>query len=144
MTGTVSSTALAWLLTYAIHSTVLLAFVWLLSRTRRLSPGASELLWKSAMIGAIVTSSLQLSLDVRPAGTLMLERETQTASQRAPAGSRPQCLDLEQRILMHLREQQPSIDRAAKLTPRNSVSRDRHPPPGIRHQGRHAAFLKRY
>jgi HEAT repeat protein/beta-lactamase regulating signal transducer with metallopeptidase domain len=85
MTGTVSSTALAWLLTYAIHSTVLLAFVWLLSRTRRLSPGASELLWKSAMIGAIVTSSLQLSLDVRPAGTLMLERETQTASQRAPA-----------------------------------------------------------
>lgn len=85
MTGTVSSTALAWLLTYAIHSTVLLAFVWLLRRTRRLSPGASELLWKSAMIGAIVTSSLQLSLDVRPAGTLMLERETQTASQRAPA-----------------------------------------------------------
>ncbi|HET7614926.1 MAG TPA: M56 family metallopeptidase [Gemmatimonadaceae bacterium] len=72
MTGNVSSTALAWLLTYAIHSTVLLAIVWLLARTRRLSPGASELLWKSAMIGAIVTTSLQLSLDVRPAGTVVL------------------------------------------------------------------------
>ena len=29
MTGNISSTALAWLLTYAIHSTVLLVLVWL-------------------------------------------------------------------------------------------------------------------
>jgi len=72
MTGTVSSTALAWLLTYAIHSTVLLAIVWLLARTRRLSPGAAEILWKSAMVGAILTTSLQLSFDVRPAGTVVM------------------------------------------------------------------------
>jgi len=72
MTGTISSTALAWLLTYAIHSTVLLALVWLLGRTRRWSPGAAEILWKSAMVGAILTSSAQLWLDVRPAGTVML------------------------------------------------------------------------
>ncbi|HET9775922.1 MAG TPA: M56 family metallopeptidase, partial [Gemmatimonadaceae bacterium] len=84
MTGNVSSTALAWLLTYAIHSTVLLAIVWLLARTRRLSPGASELLWKSAMIGAIVTTSLQLSLDVRPAGTVVLR---EAGSGRREAGS---------------------------------------------------------
>lgn len=72
MTTNISSTALAWLLTYAIHSTVLLTIVWLIARTRRLSPAASEILWKSAMIGAIVTTSLQLSLDVRPAGTVVL------------------------------------------------------------------------
>jgi HEAT repeat protein/beta-lactamase regulating signal transducer with metallopeptidase domain len=72
MTGTFSSTALAWLLTYAIHSTVLLTLVWLLSRGRRWSPGASELLWKAAIIGGILTASLQLWLDVRPAGTVML------------------------------------------------------------------------
>jgi HEAT repeat protein/beta-lactamase regulating signal transducer with metallopeptidase domain len=73
MTGTFSSTALAWLLTYAIHSTVLLSLAWLLMRFRRLSPGASELLWKSALLGGILTASVQLRLDVRPAGTVMLQ-----------------------------------------------------------------------
>ena len=73
MTGTISSTALAWLLTYAIHSTVLLSLAWLLVRTRGWAPAGSELIWKSAMIGAILTSSAQLYLDLRPAGTVMLE-----------------------------------------------------------------------
>jgi HEAT repeat protein/beta-lactamase regulating signal transducer with metallopeptidase domain len=73
MTGTFSSTALAWLLTYAMHSTVLLSLAWLLVRFRRWSPGASELLWKSALLGGILTASVQLRLDVRPAGTVMLQ-----------------------------------------------------------------------
>ena len=72
MTGNISSTALAWLLTYAIHSTVLLSLTWLIVRRGRWSPGASELLWKSAMVGALLTTSTQLWLDVRPAGTFML------------------------------------------------------------------------
>ena len=73
MTGTVSSAALAWLLTYAIHSSILLSLAWLLSRARRWSPAASELLWKSAMLGAILTATVQLQLDLRPTGTLMLQ-----------------------------------------------------------------------
>src|SRR5256885_5183485 len=73
MTGTISSTALAWLLTYAIHSSVLLSLAWLLVRARPWSPGASELLWKSALVGGILTASLQLWLDVRPPGTVMLQ-----------------------------------------------------------------------
>lgn len=73
MTGTLSSTALAWLLTYAIHSTVLLSLACILVRVRHWSPGASELLWKAAILGGIVTASVQLQLDVRPAGTLMLQ-----------------------------------------------------------------------
>ena len=73
MTGTFSSTALAWLLTYAIHSTILLSLVWLLVRFRRWSPAASELLWKSALLGGILTASVQLWLDVRPAGTVTLQ-----------------------------------------------------------------------
>lgn len=72
MTGNFSSIALAWLLTYAIHSSVLLLLAWLLARVRRWSPSASELLWKSAMLGGILTASVQLKLDLRPAGTLML------------------------------------------------------------------------
>ncbi|MFL5566389.1 MAG: M56 family metallopeptidase [Gemmatimonadaceae bacterium] len=74
MTGTFSSTALAWLLTYAIHSTVLLSLAWLLVRARRWAPGATELLWKSAILGGILTASIQLGLEVRPAGTITLER----------------------------------------------------------------------
>ena len=66
MTGTFSSTALAWLLTYAIHSTVLLALAWLAVRARRWTPAATELLWKSAMLGGILTATVQLQLDVRP------------------------------------------------------------------------------
>jgi HEAT repeat protein/beta-lactamase regulating signal transducer with metallopeptidase domain len=85
MTGTFSSTTLAWLLTYAIHSTVLLCLAWLLVRVRRWSPGASELLWKSALLGGILTASVQLRLDVRPAGTVMLQRPAVTAPAAAPA-----------------------------------------------------------
>jgi beta-lactamase regulating signal transducer with metallopeptidase domain len=84
MTGTFSSTALAWLLTYAIHSTVLLSLAWLLVRARNWSPAASELLWKSAILGGILTASVQLRLDVRPAGTVMLQRATVSS----PAASR--------------------------------------------------------
>ena len=83
MTGSAFSIALAWLLTYAIHSTVLLSLVWLLVRARRWSPAASELLWKSAMVGAIVTASAQLWLDVRPAGTMVLGRETRGGRREA-------------------------------------------------------------
>ena len=85
MTGTLSSTALAWLLTYAIHSTVLLSLAWILVRVRRWSPGASELLWKSAMLGAILTASIQLRLDVRPAGTVMLQPAAVTIPATTPA-----------------------------------------------------------
>ena len=79
MTSTVSSTALAWLLTYAIHSTVLLSLAWLLARGRRWTPASAEILWKSAMVGAIFTASVQLWLDVRPAGTVMLRPSVATA-----------------------------------------------------------------
>ncbi|HJQ12448.1 MAG TPA: M56 family metallopeptidase [Gemmatimonadaceae bacterium] len=90
MTG-ISSTALAWLLTYAIHSTVLLSLAWLFVRARRSSPGASELLWKAAMVGALITSTVQLSLDVRPAGTVMLQREAGSATREGmrDAGVQP-------------------------------------------------------
>ena len=88
MTGTLSSTALAWLLTYAIHSTVLLSLAWILVRVRRWSPGASELLWKSAMLGAILTASVQLRLDVRPAGTVMLQPAAVTTPATTPAVDR--------------------------------------------------------
>lgn len=54
--------AAAWLATYALHSTLLLGSVWLLVRVGVVrSPIWQDTLWKSALVGGIVTASLQLA-----------------------------------------------------------------------------------
>jgi HEAT repeat protein/beta-lactamase regulating signal transducer with metallopeptidase domain len=58
----------SWLLTYMAHSTLLLGGVWLLSRRRALSPALRDSLWKVGMLGALVTSSLQVGLGLEPLG----------------------------------------------------------------------------
>ena len=72
MNAAFSSASLAWLLTYAIHSSVLLGAVWLMTRSRRVPPIASDVLWKVALVGGMVTASVQQRLDVRPAGMITL------------------------------------------------------------------------
>lgn len=49
----------AWLLTYLLHSTLLLGGTWLLVRLRPLSHAAQDLLWKTALVGGLVTASAQ-------------------------------------------------------------------------------------
>lgn len=56
----------AWLGTYAVHGTLLLGIAWLASRVVR-SPGARDTLWKTALAGALVTSTLSVGMN-RPAG----------------------------------------------------------------------------
>ncbi|MES2304756.1 MAG: M56 family metallopeptidase [Gemmatimonadota bacterium] len=82
MTSTLPSTVLAWLLTYAIHSTVLLGLAWAVTRFRR-DPATSDILWKAAILGGLLTASIQLRLDVRPNGTLTLPSVTQAAPTKA-------------------------------------------------------------
>ena len=48
-----------WLLTYAIHSTALLGIAWLVTRRFRLEPGASDILWKVALLAGLVTGTIQ-------------------------------------------------------------------------------------
>ena len=48
-----------WLLTYLVHSTILLASAWLL--TRRIHKHA-EALWTAALLGGLLTTSLQVGL----------------------------------------------------------------------------------
>src|SRR5436305_2839555 len=57
-----ASSLLAWLLTYLIHSTALLGVAWLVTRRRRLEPGASDLLWKVALLASLVTGTIQARL----------------------------------------------------------------------------------
>lgn len=86
MTDSLASSALAWLLTYAVHSTVLLGMAWIVLRLRRAEPGSADVLWKVAMIGAVITASAQTVLEIRPAGTVSLQAvATQQAANGAPA-----------------------------------------------------------
>ena len=85
MIDTFSSAALAWLLTYLIHSTVLLTFAWALTRARSWSPASADLLWKTALIGGMLTSTAQLRLELRPAGTVSLVPAVTASVSRPPA-----------------------------------------------------------
>lgn len=61
----VLSHATAWLLTYGIHSSVLLGGTWLVLRTKLVrSLATQDALWKTALLGALVTATLHSALDL--------------------------------------------------------------------------------
>ncbi len=82
-----ASSVLAWLLTYLIHSTVLLGVAWLATRRGRLEPGASDLVWKVALLAGLVTGTIQsrLELSTPAAVTLAVATLPQPAPVNAPA-----------------------------------------------------------
>src|SRR6266568_7921618 len=84
-----ASSLLAWLLTYLIHSTVLLGVAWLVTRRRRLEPAASDLLWKVALLASLVTGTIQsrLELSTPAAVTLPVATLPQAARPNQPAGA---------------------------------------------------------
>ena len=60
-------TFLAWVLTYAIHSTVLILATWLVCRfVPKLSLASQEALWKLALVGAIATTTVQSATGLEP------------------------------------------------------------------------------
>ncbi|MBK6843800.1 MAG: hypothetical protein IPG88_16105 [Gemmatimonadetes bacterium] len=63
MVGRGSNAVGAWLLTYAVHSTVLLLAAWWLVSRRRLrwSPTAQHAIWSAAMVAGFVTAGVQVA-----------------------------------------------------------------------------------
>lgn len=60
-------TALAWILTYAIHSTVLIAAVWLVTKLfPRVPLRLQESLWRAALFGGLLTATVHQVADVTP------------------------------------------------------------------------------
>ncbi len=56
-----------WLLTYAVHSTLLLGLAWLLTRQRPFSAyHRADILWKAALIGGLITATAQTALSIAP------------------------------------------------------------------------------
>jgi hypothetical protein len=51
----------AWLLTYVIHSTLLLGAAWLASSRLIRSNVLRDLLWKAALVGGLITATAQVS-----------------------------------------------------------------------------------
>src|SRR5688572_24964367 len=59
---------IAWLLTYAVHSTALLGVTGLLTWKVVRSDAWRDTLWKSALIGAVITTTVQQLSGVAPLG----------------------------------------------------------------------------
>jgi beta-lactamase regulating signal transducer with metallopeptidase domain len=60
-----TSTLAAWLLTYSVHSTILICGVWIASRLIR-SAVTRDFLWKVALAGGLLTATLQLAMPTGP------------------------------------------------------------------------------
>ncbi len=72
MTAAIAMHVGAWLLTYALHSTLLLGAAWAITRAPRVEHGVREIVWKVALVGGLVTATLQGALAWRPAGSVSL------------------------------------------------------------------------
>jgi beta-lactamase regulating signal transducer with metallopeptidase domain len=57
-----------WLLTYLVHSTLLLLAAWLITSRTRVSDVARDVIWKCALVGGLVTASIQMGLTREPLG----------------------------------------------------------------------------
>ncbi len=62
----IAHAAAAWLLAYAVHSTLLLGAAALLAGRVVRDPAWRETLWKAALVGAVLTVSVQMLVDFRP------------------------------------------------------------------------------
>ena len=85
MTLAFAQPLLAWLLTYALHSTVLLMVAFVAVRSRRVSPSFADVIWKTALVGGILTATVQTVADRRPAGSFALATQTAVEGSFIPA-----------------------------------------------------------
>jgi len=96
--GEVALPVLAWLGTYAVHSTLFLGAAWALSRWRLVrSPRLAEKTWRLALFGGVLTASLQLAIGAEPVlGRVFLDTADAVAwvdADAAPATSAEGALD---------------------------------------------------
>ena len=69
-----------WLLTYLVHSTLILLAAWLITSRTRVSEAVRDIIWKCALVGGLVTASVQMAVSREPlGGQLRLAPRTHTA-----------------------------------------------------------------
>lgn len=93
-----ASQAMAWLLTYALHSTLFLGLAWLVSRRlAQRMPAVEEAVWRFALVAGLITASLQLSMGREPLTGSWRLATSASAPVSAPGPSvapRPRALEL--------------------------------------------------
>lgn len=78
---------LAWLLTYLVHSSILLAGAWLLSAARVVrTPVAREVLWKVCLVGGILTATVHSLAPYQPYAAHVLLPSTQAPAPALEVG----------------------------------------------------------
>lgn len=89
------SLATAWLATYLVHSTALLVLAWLAARCVR-GPRGREVVWRAALLGGLVTATLQVGSGASPAfgryelgGRVSEDSVQSTTAPPLPAGFAP-------------------------------------------------------
>jgi len=94
MTEAILVSAADWLLTYVLHSSLLLGGVWLVQRAGVLRVDAHrELAWKLALLGAVLSASLQLSVVGEPlSGTWDRDAAVAWVGTATPAAEKTQAL----------------------------------------------------
>ena len=65
-------TAASWLLTYMVHSTIILVVAWVVTSRTRVSVGVRDVIWKFALLGGIATASVQTAVSREPLGGQLL------------------------------------------------------------------------
>src|SRR5262249_42136006 len=95
--------AVSWLLTYAVHSTLLLSAVWLVCKQLRdRALWLQESLWKMALVGGLLTATVQMAEGVQPLGGLIplgaIAEVPQSAATHAPASGASSPLPLGERL----------------------------------------------
>jgi beta-lactamase regulating signal transducer with metallopeptidase domain len=114
--------ATAWLLTYALHSTLLLTLAWLASGSlARRSLRLEEVVWRVALLGALATSTFQVATGWHPVAALRLPAASMASIEKvatpAPAAT-PASLPMPEVSLSRVAELSPApaaVRRAAVL-----------------------------
>ena len=65
-------TAASWLLTYMVHSTIILLVAWVVTSRARVSVGVRDVIWKFALVGGIATATAQTAISHEPLGGQLL------------------------------------------------------------------------
>ncbi|MCX4244292.1 M56 family metallopeptidase [Paraliomyxa miuraensis] len=72
---------IAWIVTYLLHSTILVLGAWLLERRWADRPERMSAVWKTALVGGVLTATVQTGLGIAPAaGRLELSPQLASAS----------------------------------------------------------------
>ncbi len=70
----------SWLLTYLLHSTLLLGTAWIITHRGVRSPALRDLIWKTALLGGLVTASVQVGSGWTPLAGAMALAQPQTST----------------------------------------------------------------